>query len=90
MAEVNRRSIDIELVNRVDGIEAFPAAQIAALEALVSDIAARYGLPPEALVTHAALDNRMQPDCGGLPLRRNLDPGQLFPLEDVRAAITAR
>lgn len=84
MAEVNRRSIDIELVNRVDGIEAFPAAQIAALEALVSDIAARYGLPPEAL------DDRMQPDCGGLPLRRNLDPGQLFPLEDVRAAITAR
>ena len=90
MTAVNRRSIGIELVNRGDGIEAFPEAQIAALKALVAQVAARYGLPPEALVTHAALDDRMQPDCGGEPLRRNLDPGPLFPLEDVRAAISAQ
>ncbi|MFN7163954.1 MAG: N-acetylmuramoyl-L-alanine amidase [Hyphomonas sp.] len=90
MTAVNRRSIGIELVNRGDGIEPFPEAQIAALNALVAEIAARYGLPPHALVTHAALDDRMQPDCGGLPLRRNLDPGPLFPLQDVRAAIRAR
>lgn len=90
MTAVNRRSIGIELVNRGDGIEPFPEAQITALEALVADIAARNGLPPEALVTHAALDDRMQPDCGGGPLRRNLDPGPLFPLEAVRAAISAR
>jgi hypothetical protein len=90
MTEVNRRSIGIELVNRGDGIEPFPEAQLEAARALVADIAARYALPPEALVTHAALDDRMQPDCGGQPLRRNLDPGPLFPLEDVRAAITAR
>jgi len=90
MAQVNRRSIGIELVNRGDGIEPFPEAQIAALSALVADIAARYSLPPDALVTHAALDDRMQPDCGGVPLRRNLDPGPLFPLEDVRAAISAQ
>jgi hypothetical protein len=89
MTEVNRRSIGIELVNRGDGIEPFPEAQLEATRALVADIAARYTLPPEALVTHAALDDRMQPDCGGQPLRRNLDPGPLFPLEDVRAAITA-
>lgn len=90
MTEVNRRSIGIELVNRGDGIEPFPEAQLEAARALVADIAARYTLRPEALVTHAALDDRMQPDCGGKPLRRNLDPGPLFPLEDVRAAIMAR
>lgn len=86
MQRVNRRSIGIELVNRGDGVEPFPPEQMDALKALVTEIAARYGLPPEALVTHAALDDRMQPDCGGAPLRRNLDPGALFPLEDVRAA----
>jgi hypothetical protein len=87
MTEVNLRSIGIELVNRGDGIEPFPEAQLNALSALVAEIAARYGLPPEALVTHAALDDRMQADCGGEPLRRNLDPGPLFPLKHVRAAI---
>jgi len=87
MQQVNRRSIGIELVNRGDGIEPFPEAQLEALKSLVAEIAARYRLPPEALVTHAALDDRMQPDCGGVPLRRNLDPGPLFPLEEVRAAI---
>lgn len=90
MQQVNRRSIGIELVNRGDGVEPFPDAQIAATRALVADIAGRYGLPPGALVTHMALDTRMQADCGGAPLRRNLDPGPLFPLEDVRAAISAR
>ena len=90
MTMVNQRSIGIELVNRGDGIEPFPEVQITALKALVAEVAARYGLPPEALVTHAALDDRMQPDCGGEPLRRNLDPGPLFPLEDVRAAISAQ
>ena len=90
MTAVNRRSIGIELVNRGDGIETFPEAQIKGLEALVVEIAVRYSLPPDALVTHAALDDRMQPDCGGVPLRRNLDPGPLFPLEDVRAAISAQ
>lgn len=90
MTQVNRRSIGIELVNRGDGVEPFPEAQITALKALVADIAARYSLPPDALVTHAALDDRMQTDCGGEPLRRNLDPGPLFPLEDVRAAISPR
>ncbi|MEQ9506195.1 MAG: N-acetylmuramoyl-L-alanine amidase [Hyphomonas sp.] len=87
MARVNQRSIGIELVNRGDGIEPFTEVQIGALKALVAEIAARYDLPPEAIVTHAALDDRMQGDCGGQPLRRNLDPGPLFPLEDVRAAI---
>lgn len=87
MQFVNRRSIGIELVNRGDGIDPFPEVQVAAISVLVADIAARYGLPPEALVTHAALDDRIQPLCGGEPLRRNVDPGPLFPLETVRAAI---
>lgn len=87
MQRVNQRSVGIELVNRGDGIEPFPPAQIAATKALAAAIAGRYGLGPEAVVTHAALDTRMQADCGGQPLRRNLDPGPLFPLDEVRAAI---
>lgn len=87
LQQVNRRSIGIELVNRGDGIEPFPEAQIAALTALLREITARYDLPPEAIVTHAVLDDRLQGDCGGVPLRRNLDPGPLFPLDEVRAAI---
>lgn len=89
MPLVNRRSIGIELVNRGDGIDPFPEVQVAAVSALVADIAARYGLPPEALVTHAALDDRMQPLCGGAPLRRTVDPGPLFPFDDVRRAAWA-
>jgi N-acetylmuramoyl-L-alanine amidase len=87
MARVNQRSIGIELVNRGNGVEPFPEAQISALKELVAEIAARYDLPPEAIVTHAALDDRVQGECGGQPLRRNLDPGPLFPLDQVRAAI---
>jgi N-acetylmuramoyl-L-alanine amidase len=89
MARVNQRSIGIELVNRGDGLDPFPQAQIEAVTALTADIASRYGLPPGALTTHAALDDRMQPDCGGAPLRRTVDPGPLFPLEDVRRAAWA-
>lgn len=82
---VNDRSIGIELVNRGDGLEPFPPEQIDAVKALVKTLSAHYALAPERLVTHAALDPRMQPECGGKPLRRNVDPGPLFPLDDVRA-----
>lgn len=84
--DVNGRSIGIELVNRGDGIEPFPEAQILALIALVQDIAARHGLAASALRTHAELDTRMQ-TCGGAEHRRNVDPNVLFPLERVRAAL---
>ncbi len=87
IADVNRRSIGIELVNRGDGLEPFAPAQIDALNRLVADIAARYALAPDALKTHAELDTRSQPDCGAEQLRRNVDPGPLFPLDDVRAAM---
>ena len=90
VAGVNGRSIGIELVNRGDGTEPFPDAQIEALKALVADIGARYGLPPEAVRTHAELDTRMQDDCGGVPLQRNLDPGPLFPLAEVKAVLSTR
>jgi hypothetical protein len=84
---INRRSIGIELVNRGNGIEPFAQAQIDSLKNLLSILSSTYHLPSGALRTHAELDPRMQPDCGGVPLRRNVDPGPLFPLEDVRAAM---
>jgi N-acetylmuramoyl-L-alanine amidase len=85
---VNDRSIGIELVNRGDGVEPFPEAQIASLIALVQDLASKYGLPASDLRTHASLDTRVQV-CGGVEHPRNVDPNVLFPIDRVRAALPA-
>lgn len=86
MPGVNRRSIGIELVNRGNGLDPFPEAQIEALIALVQDIATRNGLSREAIWTHEQLDTR-RINCAGLDHPRNVDPGPLFPLDRVKAAL---
>jgi hypothetical protein len=86
MPDVNKRSIGIELVNRGDGLDPFPETQIEALIALVQDIAARNGLTREAIWTHQQLDTR-RINCAGLDHPRNVDPGPLFPLERLKAAL---
>lgn len=89
LPRVNDRSIGIELVNRGDGNDPFPEAQLAALNNLLGALARAYDLGPDDLRTHEELDPRMQPDCGGKPLRRNIDPGPLFPIGTARAAMQA-
>ncbi len=65
VTDVNSRSIGIELANPGDA--PFPEPQMAALERLLSDIMARWGIPPERIIGHSD----MAPD-------RKRDPGPRF------------
>jgi N-acetylmuramoyl-L-alanine amidase len=63
--DINSRSIGIELAN--DGLGPFAAAQVAALEALLAGVMARWRVPPERVIGHSD----MAPDRKG-------DPGARF------------
>ncbi len=65
VSDVNSRSIGIELANRAP--LPFPAAQMAALEALLADILDRRGVPPRRVIGHS--------DCAP---GRKCDPGPRF------------
>ncbi|MHA1528872.1 MAG: N-acetylmuramoyl-L-alanine amidase [Alphaproteobacteria bacterium] len=69
VADVNSRSIGIEIVNpgRELGYPPFPEPQVAALEALLVDILARHAIAPERVVGHACV----------APGRKG-DPGEKF------------
>jgi len=71
-ADVNSRSIGIELVNpgHEFGYRPFPQAQIAALVGLAQGILSRHPIPPRNVVGHADV----------APSRKQ-DPGELFPWE---------
>ncbi|MEQ8388555.1 MAG: N-acetylmuramoyl-L-alanine amidase [Alphaproteobacteria bacterium] len=68
-ADINDRSIGIELVNPGHewGYIPFPAAQMASLEALIFDILERHPIPAERILGHSDV----------APLRKQ-DPGELF------------
>lgn len=82
---VNRRSIGIELVNDGDGKDPFPPAQLEAVTALVKKLSADYGLGPEDVFSHSELDPRRLEGCGDN--YRRVDPGPLFPMTDLKAAL---
>jgi N-acetylmuramoyl-L-alanine amidase len=63
--DVNSRSLGIELSN--DGASPFPAAQMDRLEALLSVLMARHGIPPQNVIAHS--------DCAP---GRKIDPGRRF------------
>jgi len=65
IADVNSHSIGIELQN--DGAEPFGEPQMAALEALLRDVMARWGIPPEGVIGHE--------HCAP---GRKIDPGPRF------------
>jgi N-acetylmuramoyl-L-alanine amidase len=78
----NQHSIGIELVNNGDGVDKFPDVQIDALVTLLCDIAERNSLGASDIKGHADLDtNTMK--CGDTETRRKVDPGALFPWQDV-------
>lgn len=68
--DLNSASIGIEIVNpgHEFGFPDYPDAQIVIVIALVRDILARYGLPPEAVIGHS-----------DLAPGRKIDPGEKFP-----------
>lgn len=50
---VNEFSVGIEMVNRNDGIDPYPEAQVQAVAALLRDLRRRWDLPDERVVSHA-------------------------------------
>jgi N-acetylmuramoyl-L-alanine amidase len=62
-ADVNSRSIGIELVN--SGAEPFAEPQMAALERLLADVLNRHGLGPEAVIAHSDMAPDRKADPGG-------------------------
>ena len=69
VADVNSRSIGIELVNQGHGpnYHPFPEPQMAALEALIRDIRTRWNVSPENIVGHE-----------DVAPGRKIDPGPKF------------
>jgi N-acetylmuramoyl-L-alanine amidase len=65
-ADVNSRSIGIEMVNsgRELGYPPFPEPQIAALETLLADILERHAIVPERVVGHACVAPGRKADPG--------------------------
>lgn len=62
IADVNSHSIGIELANTGDA--PFPEPQMAALEALLRDIMARWSIPPEGVIAHSDLAPGRKRDPG--------------------------
>ena len=69
VADVNSRSIGIEIVNpgHEFGYRPYPEAQMAAVAALCRDVMGRHGIAPEDVIGHSDI----------APLRKE-DPGELF------------
>ena len=82
VANHNQTTIGIELVNTGDGVDPFPALQIDALVSLLCDIAERNSLAASDIKAHADLDTNTK-TCGDQEYRRRVDPGALFPWQDV-------
>jgi N-acetylmuramoyl-L-alanine amidase len=82
----NQTAIGIELVNTGDGVDPFPAAQIDALVTLLCDVAERNSLSASDIKAHADLDKKTK-TCGGKEYRRRVDPGDLFPWQDVQERV---
>ncbi len=78
----NQSSIGIELVNNGDGVDPFPQVQIDSLVTLLCDVLERRGLAASAIKGHQDLDTNTM-SCGGTETRRKVDPGALFPWQDV-------
>lgn len=62
LEDVNSRSIGIELAN--SGAEPFAAPQMAALEALLAGILARWRIPPQGVIGHADMAPARKADPG--------------------------
>jgi N-acetylmuramoyl-L-alanine amidase len=60
--DVNSRSIGIELQN--DGRSPFPEVQMAALERLLADVIARWGIAPSGVIAHSDMAPERKADPG--------------------------
>jgi N-acetylmuramoyl-L-alanine amidase len=74
----NSHSIGIELINDGNGKDPFPDAQIEALIELLRRLVRGYGLTPEQIQSHSAVDDRSFL-CGGRRYKQKIDPGGEYP-----------
>ena len=81
----NSESIGIELVNRGDGQEAYPAEQVAALVQLVRGIKRRHE-DIANVFRHSDIDERTFL-CGGQTVDLKQDPGPKFPYDEFRSNV---
>jgi N-acetylmuramoyl-L-alanine amidase len=70
----NDHAIGIELVNRGDGKDPYPRAQVESLIALLRDIMARHRLGVDSVKRHSDVDTRTF-ECGGRTVKTKQDPG---------------
>lgn len=82
----NDSSIGIELVNRGDGKDPFPKAQVDSLIALLKDIMARHGLGVDSVKRHSDVDTRTF-ECGGRTVKTKPDPGQALDWIDLKSKL---
>ena len=74
----NQRSIGVELINKGDGVESYPKAQILSLELLVRQLMVKYPkIKLENIVRHSDIDARSFV-CGSQSIKQKQDPGQEF------------
>ena len=79
-ADINSASIGIELVNPGHewGYRKFPDVQIGVLIDLCRDLVGKYGIPLDRILGHS-----------DVAPERKLDPGELFPWDRLRIALSA-
>jgi len=86
--DVNSGSIGVELAN--DGKSAFPAAQMRALETLLSGVMGRWSIPPQRVIGHSDMAPGRKSDPGVMFDWRGLaDAGlAVWPAEPYRHSLT--
>lgn len=76
----NKTSIGIELINRGNGRDPYPGAQITSLIKLLKEIRKHHNINIEDIKGHGDIDSRTF-KCGGNRIKQKQDPGANFPWE---------
>jgi hypothetical protein len=88
--DFNDFSIGIEMVNKNDGLDPYPAEQFEAMVDLAGYLVAKYGIKREWIVTHADISTVGKTDPRGFPVHelviRLYDPAANLPESIVREA----
>jgi N-acetyl-anhydromuramyl-L-alanine amidase AmpD len=88
--DFNDFSIGVEIVNKNDGLDPYPADQFEAMVELVAYLVQKYAIEQEWIVTHADISTVGKTDPRGFPIhelvQRVYDPATFLPDDLVREA----
>ena len=95
--EHNPSSIGIELINKGNGNDPFPPAQLDSLVSLLNQLLEQYELSAASLKSHSEIDTDKSGEhraftCGGKEYKRKVDPGGFennFPWDAVRGKLAS-